>query len=85
MNHPMSSGEARALIAALERNTRAHLAALPQWYDLADLQVRWSMGRDAVLVQLKHHLGYQGAPGKPVKIGLADVQRIDALLEEYRR
>lgn len=85
MNATMTSADARALAAALDRNTRAMLIDKPQWYSLEDLMTRWSMGRENVLAQLKQHAGYVGQHGKPVKIHLRDVMKIDAILEEYRR
>jgi hypothetical protein len=74
--------EMRAHAETLAASTRAQLAALPQFYSLEDLQRRYALGRDAMRVVLAQHCGYVGERGKPTRIHLDQVLKLDALLRE---
>jgi hypothetical protein len=92
MSTPMTGAQAtqldsdiRHLIQVVSQNTRAQLAALPQWWCAEDLAKRWHRGRDEVNALLYAHSGYVGERGKPMRIHVDDVLKIDeVLLAEYR-
>ena len=74
----------RQLVDTNHQILTAHRASLPQWYDVPTLQVRWCLGRDSVRALILQHIGYQGCPGKSIRIHLNDVCLIDEILEQQK-
>jgi hypothetical protein len=65
---------------------RMQQAAMPQFYDLETLRLRWgNLGRDATLALLRTHAGYHGEPGKSPRIPLEQVLKIDDHLRAIYR
>jgi len=67
--------------AAVRDIAPALLAGLPQVYDLDALRSRWSLGRDQVLAALHEYAGYQGERGRPVRIPVEVVLRLDRIIK----
>jgi hypothetical protein len=74
----------RQLVAAQLAANRLSRAHLKQWFKGPALQDRWELSADALSALLQREAGHVPAPGKPVRVHLDDVLRIDELLRAGR-
>ncbi len=70
----------RQLIPALNTMARLQRATLVQWYDAKSLTERWCLGHKALIAFLEREIGYVGERGKPLRVHLDDVLRLDEVL-----
>ena len=79
LNHTM-----RQVVDTNHQLIRAQLSSLPQWYESKQLQERWCMGRHQLVALLEREISYQGRGGKPIRVHVDDVLRIDNVLRAIR-
>jgi hypothetical protein len=74
----------RQLIACMHTSNRLAHAHLKQWYKGPALQDRWELSPEALSALLQREIGFKPAPGKPIRVHLDDVLKIDELLRAGR-
>jgi hypothetical protein len=74
----------RQLVAAITQSNRLTRAHLKQWYKGPALQDRWELSPQDLSALLQREIGYVPQPGKPVRVHLDQVLKIDELLRAGR-